>query len=95
MQRNNLSVVFPLMRNAVIQVDNDKSQNPNMVLRQFSKKVIGSGLLRKARANRYYVRPKTELSKKTSALKRLEKKAHIEKLLKLGKAVPNKRGRRR
>ncbi len=83
------------MKKAVIKVENDKAGNPTQVLRQFSKKVIGSGLLRNASANRYYLRGKTDLSKKKSALNRLKKREEIELLLKLGKALPMKKGRRR
>jgi len=82
------------MRNAIIKVENEKGQNPGMVIRQFSKKVIGSGILRKARSNRYHTRSQSDLSKKNSALKRLSRKKDIELLIKLGKPLPV-RGRRR
>ena len=82
------------MRNAIIKVENEKGQNPGMVIRQFSKKVIGSGILRKARSNRYRTRSQSDLSKKNSALKRLSRKKDIELLIKLGKPLPV-RGRRR
>lgn len=82
------------MRRAIIKVDNEKAQNPGMVLRQFSKKVTGSGLLRVARSFRYHERNKSALANKNSALKRLERRGQIEKLLKLGKPLPQ-RGRRR
>ena len=83
-----------MSRRAIIKVDNERSQNPGMVLRQFSKKVSGSGLLRIARSFRYHERNKSELAGKNSALKRLEKRTQIQTLLKLGKPLPE-RGRRR
>lgn len=82
------------MRNAVIKVENDKGLNQSMVLRSFSKKVTGSGILRKARGNRYHTRSKSELSVKNSAIKRLGRRKEIELLIKLGKPLPE-RGRRR
>ena len=82
------------MRSAVIKVNNDKGLNQSMVLRSFSKKVTGSGILRKARSNRYHTRNQSELSQKNSAIKRLDRKKEIELLIKLGKPLPV-RGRRR
>ncbi|HEY4493754.1 MAG TPA: hypothetical protein VJB98_04020 [Candidatus Paceibacterota bacterium] len=80
------------MRKAVIQVTNEKSQGPSVVLRQFSKRVSGSGILRLARSGRYHVRSQSSLSRKRSALKRIEKRKVMQKLIKLGKApVPKKR----
>ncbi|HEY4515081.1 MAG TPA: hypothetical protein VJJ22_02890 [Candidatus Paceibacterota bacterium] len=82
------------MRKQVIKVENDKSQGPAVVMRYFSKKVSGSGILRSARSTRYHTRSQSELSKKRRAIKRIIKRKHIQNLLKLGKAVPT-RGRRR
>jgi ribosomal protein S21 len=82
------------MRKPVIKVENDKSQGPTVVMRYFSKKVSGSGILRTARAGRYHTRSQSELSKKNGAIKRIGKRKERERLIKLGKAVPMK-GKRR
>ena len=82
------------MRKPVIKTDNEKSQVASVVMRQFSKRVSGSGILRAARGNRYHTRPQSELGKKRGALKRQEKRKLIQKLLKLGKPIPV-RGKRR
>ena len=85
------------MRKPVIKVDNEKNQGSSVVLRQFSKRVSGSGILRSARSNRYHTRPQSELAKKRGALKRLEKRKEIHRLIKMGKIIPsrNTRGGRR
>ena len=82
------------MRKAVVKVENEKSQGPSIVLRQFSKRVSSSGILRNARAGRYHTRTQSKLAKKQAALKRIEKRKLIQKLLKLGRPLPE-RGRRR
>ncbi|HEY9583331.1 MAG TPA: hypothetical protein VJK09_03455 [Candidatus Paceibacterota bacterium] len=74
------------MRKAVIKVDNEKSQGPSVILRQFSKRVSGSGILRTARGSRYHERSQSDLSRKRSALKRIEKRHAMAKLIKQGKA---------
>lgn len=79
----------------MIKVDNDKNQNPTSVMRTFSKRVTSSGVLRNARAIRYHTRTQSELSKKKSALKRIEKRVFIAGLIKMGKPLPEKKGRRR
>ncbi|MEK7535813.1 MAG: hypothetical protein AAB590_02255 [Patescibacteria group bacterium] len=79
------------MRKAVIKVDNEKNQGPSVVLRQFSKKVSGSGLLRAARAGRYHSRSQSELSKKRGALNRIAKRIKMQKLIKLGKLIPTRK----
>ena len=81
------------MRKPVIEVHNEKSQGPSLVLRQFSKRVSGSGILRAARGNRYHERSQSELSKKRGALKRIEKRKAMQKLIKLGKAPVMKKRR--
>lgn len=81
------------MRKPVIEVHNDKSQGPSLVLRQFSKRVSGSGILRNARSSRYHSRSQSELAKKRSALKRMEKRKTMQKLIKLGKAPVMKKRR--
>jgi len=78
------------MRKAVIKVDNEKSQSTSVVLRQFSKKVTGSGILRAARSGRYHGRKQSSLSKKRSALKRILKRKEIMRLVKMGKVLPSR-----
>lgn len=55
------------------------------VMRRFSKRVTGSGIVRSARNRRYNSRLKSDLKLKREALKRLTKKQNYERLKKLGK----------
>lgn len=83
------------MRKPVIKVENDRGQGSSTVLRQFSRKVSGSGILRTVRAERYHVRGQSELAEKRRAIKRITKRIAMNKLIKLGKAPIKKiRGRR-
>ncbi len=83
------------MRKPVIKVENEKSQNPSSILRTFTKRVQSAGTLKYARTLRYHTRSQSDLSRKKSALKRLEKRIAIGKLIKLGKPLPERKGRRR
>jgi ribosomal protein S21 len=55
------------------------------VMRRFSKRVSGAGIVRASRSRRYNERPKSALKQKNEALKRMAKKATYERLKKLGK----------
>ena len=63
--------------------------NPNepnsSIVRRFTQRVRGSGLLRTARGLRYRTRDKSKFIKKKSALKMIERGIEIERLKKLGK----------
>jgi hypothetical protein len=58
--------------------------NANLI-RRFTKRVQGAGLLRRARSLRYSTRAESDLKKKQGALKRIAKRIEIERLRKLGK----------
>ncbi len=65
------------------------------LLRRFSKRVQGSGVLNKVRSLRYKTRNQSTLKKKMATLKFLERQTERERLAKLGKLpVEKKRGRR-
>ncbi len=76
----------------VVRNNNESSAN---VIRRFTKRVQGSGVIRKVRDSRYYSRIKSRNVQKTSRLKKLDKKDVYEKLLKLGKVQERERGGRR
>ncbi len=57
--------------------------NANL-LRRFSKRVQSLGLVKKTRRNRFAERSKSDLKKKTDALKRLGKQAAYQRAYKLG-----------
>jgi len=72
---------------ATVNVEVVKGPNENnlSVLRRFSKRVQGSGVLPRVRSKRYSERTKSENVKRAKTLTRLKKKAEIAELIKLGK----------
>jgi ribosomal protein S21 len=80
-----------------VQVEKQGTENSISVIRRFTKRVQGSGILRRARANRFYGRSASQLTKKKKALNGLNRRAKREELIKLGKISDqpaHKRGRR-
>lgn len=75
----------------VVRNNNESSAN---VIRRFTKRVQGSGVIKRVRDERYHSRIKSRNVQKTSRLKKLDKKVAYEKLLKLGKVQERERGRR-
>lgn len=62
--------------------ERETSQN---LVRRFSKRVKQSGILMRARKNRFKQREKSKNMKKESALRREEKKKEYENMIKMGK----------
>jgi ribosomal protein S21 len=81
------------MSNVVISVVKHGTENTAALIRRFQKRVQGAGIIRKKKAARYHSRPASRTTKKHSALARIEKRAKLEELIKLGKAPePTRRG---
>lgn len=76
-----------------VDIQKGGSEGSGSVVRRFTKRVQTSGVLPRARSLRFFERPKSEATKKRRALKSIEKRAHYEKMAKLGKPVQS-RGRR-
>ncbi len=74
-----------MAKSSVIEVVKGATETNMSVMRRFSKRVSGAGLIKKTRGARYNERPKSVLKKKMEALKRMEKRASYERLKKLGK----------
>lgn len=70
-----------------INVEVTKSGNDNNLglIRKFTKRVQGSGVLARLRGRRYSSRKLSEYVKKKKTLKRLVEKAKIKELIKMGK----------
>lgn len=71
--------------------DNESAIN---LIRRFSKRVQGTGLIQSTRKNRYHSRQKSKLVTRKGALKRLARREEVQELIKLGKMevrVPGKR----
>ncbi len=57
------------------------------VIRKFSRKVQGTGLVKNSRKNRYYERQKSKTVQKKRALKLLKRRAEYRQLVKEGKVI--------
>ncbi|MDB5225000.1 MAG: seg [Candidatus Adlerbacteria bacterium] len=67
-------------------VKNDGETTVNLI-RRFSKRVQGAGLIQEMRGRRYYSRAKSPLVTRKRALKVIKKREEITELIKLGKIV--------
>lgn len=67
------------------EVSKTGNENALSLLRKFSRRVQGTGLMRRMRAGRYRTRPTSKTTKKKRALKRIAKRAIIQQLIKEGK----------
>jgi len=68
-----------------VQVEKNNNESSANVIRRFTKRMQGSGIIPRMRKNRYYSRLKSSNVRKSARLKKLDKKAEYEKQLKLGK----------
>lgn len=78
-----------------VQVEKNNNESTANLIRRFTKRVQGSGVIPRMRNNRYHERSKSRNVSKTSKLLKLERQEKYEKLLKLGKIQERPRGRRR
>ena len=70
-----------------VEVTKNGTENNLGVLRRFTKRVQGSGILPKLRSRRYAKRASSEYTKKKMALKKIGRRAEIAEAIKMGKAV--------
>jgi len=77
-----------------VEVEKNNNESSANVIRRFTKRVQGAGIIPKIRSGRYYARIKSQNVQRTSKLKKLVKREVYEKLVKLGK-VQEVKGRRR
>ena len=68
-----------------VQVEKNQNESSANVIRRFTKRMQGAGVIQRMRKIRYYSRTKSENVRKTAKLKKLVKAAAYEKELKLGK----------
>ncbi|MEX0930092.1 MAG: hypothetical protein WDZ79_00270 [Candidatus Paceibacterota bacterium] len=71
------------------------NENSTSLLRRFTRRVQSSSALSAARKHRYFQRPLSRELTKQKKLDRLERRAKIEWLVKLGKIGEKNEGRRR
>lgn len=77
-----------------VEVTRHNNESGANVIRRFTKRVQGAGIIPKVRGGRYHTRTKSRNVQKFARLKKLIKKDNYETLLKLGKVQENQ-GRRR
>lgn len=77
-----------------VQVEKNNNESSANVIRRFTKRVQGSGILKKVRDARYHSREKSGNVNRMAKLKKLAKKETYEKMLKLGKIAEQKSFRR-
>ena len=68
-----------------IEVTKNSNETTTSLIRRFTKRVQGAGVLPRVRSLRYHNRPETKAIVKKKKLKRLGKQVHYELLAKLGK----------
>lgn len=77
-----------------VEVERNQSESTANLIRRFTKRMQGSGIVQKMRSTRYYKREKSPNVRKSARLLKLKGKQRYEELLKLGKIQEHK-GRRR
>lgn len=68
-----------------VEVEKNGNESNANVIRRFTKRVQGSGIIRRMRDNRYRSREKSANVRRAARLKKLAKKNEYERLYKLGK----------
>ena len=71
----------------IVNVEVSKNNNENAVnlIRRFTKRVQGSGVLKRVRSIRYSQRPLSKFTQKKKALKKMTRVKEITRLKKLGR----------
>ena len=77
-----------------VEVKKNPNENTTSLIRRFTKRVQGSGVLPRVRSVAYRERPLSRLKRKMKTLKSIGRRKEIEKLKKLGKLPEEVRYRR-
>jgi len=78
-----------------VKVEKQGTENTATLIRRFTKRVQGSGVLRRARSVRYYGRPISKLLRKQRTIKGIDRAEKRAELIKLGKITDQKIRKRR
>lgn len=76
-----------------VEVTRQNSENAMNTIRRFTKRVQGSGILRRKRSIKYHKRAESKFIRKTQALNKIEKREKYNELVKLGKVVERRHRR--
>jgi hypothetical protein len=74
-----------------VEVAKSGTENNLSLIRKFTKRVQGSGVLPRLRGRRYSSRNLSEYVKKKKALKKLKRQAEVAEAIKMGKMVDKSR----
>ncbi len=77
------------------EVTKNEGESAVNLIRRFSKRVQGVGLIQKMRKRRYYTRTKSQKVQRKHALKVIKRREEIQELIKMGKLVERMPGERR
>lgn len=69
------------------EVTKNEGESAINLIRRFSKRVQGAGVIPRMRANRYHSRSKSKAVARKGALKRLSRREEVAELIKLGKML--------
>ena len=83
------------MTSVNVEVSKNSNENAMSMIRRFTKRVQGSGILNRVRGIRYSKRSISDYVRKKKALTVLARRAVYEEALKLGKVIEKKRKFRR
>lgn len=75
-----------------IEVVRNANETTASLVRRFTKRTQGSGVLTRVRGRRFAKRPSTKFTRKKSALKRISMRKERDVLEKLGKTIIKKKG---
>ena len=62
------------------------------LIRRFSKRVQGAGIIRKVKGSRYHLRGQSKTKRRASALRRIEKRTKLLEMERMGLVKPTVRG---
>ena len=68
-----------------VKVERNNNESSANVIRRFTKRVQGSGIIQRMKGIRYYSRVKSKNVRRDARLKKLAKKEEYERMVKLGK----------
>jgi ribosomal protein S21 len=71
-----------------VQIERNPNENTATVLRKFTKGVQEAGILNRIRGRRYHSRQESAYVRKKKTLKVLARRKELEKMHRLGKAIP-------
>lgn len=72
------------------EVKRNNNENSASLLRRFTRRVQGSGVLPTVKDTKFKKRGKSKFTKKKEALVKIERRAKVDKLIKLGKLPERK-----